>query len=353
MTFSLKKSKKPIIIAGPCSAETEEQLFNTAREITASGKVNLLRAGIWKPRTRPGNFEGVGEEGLEWLVNAGKEFNIPVTTEVANAKHVELALKKGVDVLWLGARTTMNPFSVQEIADALKGVNVPIMIKNPINPDVQLWVGAIERIKEAGIDDIAAIHRGFSSFEKTKFRNDPKWGIPIELMRTFPELPIICDPSHIGGKRDLIQLISQKALDMNMSGLMIETHISPENAWSDAEQQVTPKRLTEILTNLVVREKDSKNPAFISILDELRGQVDEIDHQILEIIYKRLTIISEIGEYKKENNTTILQPERWFEILKSRKEMAGNYHLNSDFIDHLLKLIHKESVRIQTKIMNK
>ena len=353
MTFSLNKTKKPIIIAGPCSAETEEQLFNTAREITASGKVNLLRAGIWKPRTRPGNFEGVGEEGLDWLVNAGKEFNIPVTTEVANAKHVELALKKGVDVLWIGARTTVNPFSVQEIADALKGVHIPVMIKNPINPDVQLWVGAIERIMEAGIDDVAAIHRGFSSFEKTKFRNDPKWGIPIDLMRIFPDLPIICDPSHIGGKRDLIQSISQKALDMNMSGLMIETHISPDNAWSDAEQQVTPKRLTEILTNLVVREKDSKNASFISILDELRGQVDEIDQQILEIIAKRLTVISEIGDYKKENNTTILQPERWFEILKSRKEMGDNYHLDTDFIDHLLKLIHKESVRIQTKIMNK
>ncbi len=352
MSFSFKNAKKPIIIAGPCSAETEEQLFNTVEELALLKKVDLLRAGIWKPRTRPGNFEGVGEIGLDWLVNAGKQFNLPVTTEVANGKHVELALKKGVDVFWIGARTTVNPFSVQEIADALKGVDIPVMVKNPINPDVQLWVGAIERIIEAGIENVSAIHRGFSSFEKTKFRNEPKWGIPIDLMRIFPNLPIICDPSHIGGKRELILPIAQKALDMNMAGLMIETHYSPDDAWSDAEQQVTPESLSVILNQLVVRQKTPDNDYFLSILDELRSQVDEVDQQILEMLAKRLAIISEIGTYKKENNTTILQPERWFEILKSRKELGEELNLNPDFIDHLLKIIHKESVRLQTNIMN-
>ena len=352
MTFSIKTSKKPIIIAGPCSAETEEQVFQTTQQIAATGKVNLLRAGIWKPRTRPGNFEGIGEKGLDWLVDAGKEFNLPVTTEVANAKHVELALKKGVDVLWIGARTTANPFSVQEIADALKGVSMPIMIKNPVNPDVQLWIGAIERILDAGITDVAAIHRGFSSFEKTKFRNNPKWGIPIDLMRTFPDLPIICDPSHIGGTRDLIQPIAQKALDMNMKGLMIETHMSPDNAWSDAKQQITPQRLEELIDGLVIRDQNSDNPSFLSVLDDLRHQVDEIDQQLLETIAKRVLIITEIGQYKKENNNTILQPERWFEILESRKSKGEELCLNEEFIDRILKTIHQESVRIQTKILN-
>jgi len=352
MTFSLKQAIKPIVIAGPCSAETEEQVFLTAQQIAATKKVDILRAGIWKPRTRPGNFEGIGEKGLDWLTQAGKEFNIPVTTEVANAKHVEMALKKGVDILWIGARTTVNPFSVQEIADALRGVNIPIMIKNPINPEVQLWIGAIERIMKAGVNDIAAIHRGFSSFEKTKFRNDPKWGIPIELMRIFPDLPIICDPSHIGGKKELIHSISQKALDMNMSGLMIETHHTPSDAWSDAEQQITPARLEEILNQLIVRDKDPKNNSISSILDEYRNQIDDVDQQILEILAKRLSVIAEIGLYKKENNTTILQPDRWFDILKTRKEIAENLSLSEEFTDRLLKLIHKESVRIQTKIMN-
>ncbi len=352
MTFSFKNAKKPIVIAGPCSVETEAQLFETTKQLAEIGEVDIFRAGIWKPRTRPGNFEGIGEMGLDWLVDAGRKYNIPVSTEVANANHVELALKKGVDVLWIGARTTVNPFSVQEIADALKGVDIPVMIKNPINPDLELWIGAIERIIASGNENIAAIHRGFSSYEKTKFRNEPKWGIPIDLMHIFPDLPIICDPSHIGGKRELIQSISQKALDMNMSGLMIETHFSPKDAWSDAEQQVTPKRLNEILNDLIVREKKPNNPDFISALDELRSQIDEIDQQLLEVLAKRLAVISEIGTYKKENNTTILQPERWFEILKSRKEMGENYHLNPDFIDHLLKVIHKESVRIQTQIMN-
>jgi len=352
MKTATSNLKKPIIIAGPCSAETEEQVFNTAKALANSNKVNMLRAGIWKPRTRPGNFEGVGEKGLKWLVDAGKAHNLPTTTEVANAKHVELALKAGVDVLWIGARTTVNPFSVQEIADAVKGSNIPIMIKNPINPDLQLWVGAIERIADAGINDITAIHRGFSSFEKTKFRNEPKWGIPIELMHLFPDLPIICDPSHIGGTRDLIEPLSQKALDMNMAGLMIETHLTPDEAWSDAKQQITPTRLIQLLDRLVVREKDLINPLIISELDSLRSEIDDVDEKILNAISDRFKVITKIGEFKKENNTTILQPDRWFEILKTRGLIGSQLKLNDPFVDQLLKLIHKESVLLQTKIMN-
>ena len=352
MRTKVSNFKKPIIIAGPCSAETEQQVFNIAKALASSNQVNMLRAGIWKPRTRPGNFEGIGEKGLKWLVDAGKAHNLPTTTEVANSKHVEQALKAGIDVLWIGARTTVNPFSVQDIADAVKGTNVPIMIKNPINPDLQLWVGAIERIADAGINDISAIHRGFSSFEKTKFRNEPKWGIPIELMHLFPDLPIICDPSHIGGTRELIEPLSQKALDMNMAGLMIETHLTPNEAWSDAKQQITPEKLNEILSTLVVREKDIGNADFLSKLDTLRTKIDDSDQKLLEILAGRFKIISEIGQYKKENNTTILQSDRWFEILKNRKESGSELGINEEFIDSLLKLIHKESVLLQTKIMN-
>lgn len=352
MTTTASNLKKPIIIAGPCSAETEEQVFNTAKQLSDIGSVNMLRAGIWKPRTRPGNFEGIGEIGLKWLVDAGKAHKFPTTTEVANANHVEQALKAGVDVLWIGARTTVNPFSVQEIADAVKGTNIPVMIKNPINPDTQLWVGAIERIAAAGINDISAIHRGFSSFEKTKFRNEPKWGIPIELMRLFPDLPIICDPSHIGGTRELIEPLSQKALDMNMAGLMIETHLTPDKAWSDAKQQITPQRLNAILSNLIVREKDIENEDFLTKLDTLRTQIDDSDQRLLEILAGRFKIITEIGQYKKDNNTTILQSDRWFEILKNRKENGLELGINEEFIDSLLKLVHKESVLLQTKIMN-
>lgn len=344
--------KKPIIIAGPCSAETEDQVFSIAKSLADIGKISVLRSGIWKPRTRPGNFEGVGEVGLKWLVNAGKENNLAVTTEVANAKHVEMALKAGVDILWIGARTTVNPFAVQEIADSLKGVNVPVMIKNPINPDLELWVGAIERILKAGVADVSVIHRGFSSYEKTKFRNVPKWGIPVDLMRIFPEIPIICDPSHIGGTRDLIESLSQKALDMNMSGLMIETHNNPDAAWSDAKQQITPKTLAEILNRLVVREKSTLNEAFLTKLDSLRAQIDETDTKMLELLAERFAVIDKIGSYKKENNTTILQTERWFEILESRIKEGEDLNLNAEFVDYLLRLIHKESVRIQTKIMN-
>src|SRR5882672_12968338 len=266
--------KKPIIISGPCSAETEEQTIATAKQLAATGKVHALRAGIWKPRTRPGQYEGAGEEGLKWLVQAKKETGLPITTEVANAAHVEACLKAGVDILWVGARTTANPFSVQEIADSLKGVDIPVMVKNPVNPDIELWIGALERLNRAGITKLIAIHRGFSSFDKGPFRNAPMWDIAIELKTRIPELDILCDPSHIAGNRDLIALIAQKALDLDMAGLMIESHINPDAAWSDAKQQVTPAVLGKIISELVVRTTSSESKMFKDTLSVLRDQID-------------------------------------------------------------------------------
>jgi len=345
--------KKPVIISGPCSAETEEQVFLTANELKEQGVVNILRAGIWKPRTRPNSFEGVGEPGLKWLVDAGKEVGMPVTTEVANAAHVEVALKAGVDILWLGARTTVNPFSVQEIADAIKGVDIPVMVKNPINPDLQLWIGAMERIYNAGIDQIGAIHRGFSSFEKSVYRNTPKWEMPIELKRAYPDLPMICDPSHIGGSRDLIGMISQKALDLDMDGLMIESHINPSVALSDAAQQVTPSALGEIVNDLIVRTATTSNEEFKNHLDKLREEIDGIDDGIIQQLATRMNVAVKIGEYKRDNEVTILQVNRWDTIVKKRKALGGALGLSEGFIDQLLKIIHKESIRKQTEIMNK
>ncbi|MDX1350407.1 MAG: chorismate mutase [Putridiphycobacter sp.] len=342
---------KPFIIAGPCSAESPEQLNTVAKTLSQSSNIKLLRAGIWKPRTRPNNFEGVGDVGLKWLVDAGKSYRLKTTTEVANALHVEQALKAGVDVLWIGARTTVNPFSVQEIADAIKGSNVPVLIKNPITPDLDLWVGAIERVLGAGISDVAAIHRGFSSYEKTKFRNVPKWGIPVGLMQIFPELPIICDPSHIGGNRQLIQEISQKAMDMNMVGLMVETHPDPDKALSDAAQQITPSHLLEIIKNITVRQKTPGRGKDYT-LDDLRDKIDEVDSELLTALFKRFAIIDEIGTYKKEHNLTILQIERWTEILTTRTEKGMANGLTKEFIDAILKAIHKESVLRQTHILN-
>lgn len=345
--------KKPYIISGPCSAETENQLMETAKQLAKYNEIDCLRAGIWKPRTRPNSFEGVGEVGLQWLKSAGKEINVPVTTEVANAKHVELALKNEIDILWIGARTTANPFSVQEIADALKGVDIPIMVKNPINPDLQLWIGAIERIKQAGIQNIKAIHRGFSSFEKSPYRNVPKWEIPIELMATFPDIPIICDPSHIGGKRELIEKISQKAMDLEMDGLMIESHINPNEAWSDSQQQVTPQKLNEILSKVIVRSSLIEDSEFKDKLSELRTSIDIIDEEIINLLAKRIQLIKEIGKYKKMNKVTILQAKRWENIIKERKDLARELDISEDFIEEILKTIHKESINIQTDILNK
>jgi len=343
----------PIIISGPCSVESEEQVLNTAQEISKSGKVSILRGGIWKPRTRPNSFEGVGAEGLKWLKAAGEKVNMPVATEVANAEHVEACLKNGIDILWIGARTTVNPFSVQEIADALKGVDIPVMIKNPITPDINLWVGALERINAAGINKLAAIHRGFSAYDKSSYRNTPMWEIPIELKMLCPELPMFCDPSHIAGNRELIPYVSQKALDMDMDGLMIESHINPSIAKSDAEQQLTPFALTELLAQLVVREKNADNPEFLNNLEHLRSVIDELDEALINKFASRMSIIEKIGNYKSENNVTILQLERWEKILANRSYLAEKVGLSDDFIKKMLELVHQESIRIQTKVMNK
>ncbi|HCW06550.1 MAG TPA: 3-deoxy-7-phosphoheptulonate synthase [Cytophagales bacterium] len=347
------KVDKPIIISGPCSAETEEQTIATAKQIAATGKVHALRAGIWKPRTRPGQYEGAGDVGLQWLMAAKKETGLPVTTEVANAAHVEASLKAGVDILWVGARTTVNPFSVQEIADSLKGVDIPVMVKNPVNPDLELWIGAMERLHKAGIKTMAAIHRGFSSSEKGPFRNLPMWDIAIELKTRFPELEIICDPSHIGGNRELISFISQKALDLDMSGLMIESHINPDAAWSDAKQQITPAVLGKIVSELVVRKADSENKMFKDTLSVLRDQIDHLDDEIMQKIASRMKISEKIGQYKRENNVTILQVGRWDEIIKTRVTLGKAMGLDEGFTRDLLRLVHHESIQIQEKVMNK
>jgi len=349
----LPTASKPVIISGPCSAETEEQTIATAKQLAATGKVHALRAGIWKPRTRPGQYEGAGEEGLKWLVQAKKETGLPVTTEVANAAHVEAALKAGVDILWVGARTTVNPFSVQEVADALKGVDIPVMIKNPINPDIELWLGAFERLYKAGITKMAAIHRGFSSFEKGPFRNAPMWDLAIELKTRIPEIDMICDPSHIAGSRELISFVSQKALDLDMVGLMIESHINPDAAWSDAKQQVTPGVLSKIIDALIVRTVSSDNKSFKDTLGVLRDQIDQIDDEIMSKLSARMKISEKIGQYKKDNNVTILQVNRWEEIIQTRITLGKAMGLNETFTQDLLKLIHNESIQIQTKVMNK
>jgi chorismate mutase len=345
--------KRPLIISGPCSAETEEQMMATAKQLAATGKVDALRAGIWKPRTRPGQFEGAGAEGLKWLVQAKKETGLPITTEVATAAHVELCLKSGVDILWVGARTTVNPFSVQEIADALKGVDIPVMVKNPVNPDLELWLGGLERLNKAGIKKLAAIHRGFSSSEKGPFRNAPMWNMAIELKTRVPELDIICDPSHISGNRELIPLISQKALDLDMAGLMIESHIHPDAAWSDAKQQVTPAVLGQIIDNLVVRQVSSDNKSFKDTLTILREQIDHLDDEIMQKLASRMKISEKIGAYKKENNVTILQVTRWEEIIQTRITLGQAMGLSNEFTTNLLRLIHEESIQVQTKVMNK
>jgi chorismate mutase len=343
---------KPLVIAGPCSAETPEQLLKTAQGLQ-NQKVDILRAGIWKPRTRPNSFEGAGEEGLKWLADVKKETGLPVGTEVANPEHIELALKYGVDVLWIGARTTVNPFSVQEMADALKGTDAAVLVKNPINPELGLWIGAFERFHNAGIKNLAAIHRGFSTYEKSKYRNLPMWQIAIELRRIAPQIPIICDPSHIAGKRDYIFEISQKAMDLGFDGLMIETHIDPDNAWSDASQQVTPEKLGEILSDLQIRQSSSENQDFQNKLEELRQKIDNIDRELIEVLATRMAIVEKIGDYKKDNNVTSFQVKRWDEIMKNRKELASKMKLNPEYISEIFKIVHEESVRKQTEIMTR
>lgn len=341
-------AKRPFLIAGPCSAETEEQVMTTAKALTANG-VKIMRAGIWKPRTKPGGFEGIGSEGLGWLKKVKQETGMYVSTEVATQKHVYEALKYGVDLLWIGARTTANPFAVQEIAEALQGVDIPVLVKNPVNPDLELWIGALERLSNVGLTKIGAIHRGFSSYDKKIYRNLPQWHIPIELKRRYPDLPIICDPSHIGGKRDLIQPLSQQAMDLAFDGLIIETHCNPEAAWSDASQQVTPARLKEILESLVIRDKGQTTED----LRDLRGQIDELDNQLLELLAKRMRVSKEIATFKKEHSMTVVQTGRYDEIMNKRVAQASEMGMDKDFMRIVLEAIHEESVRQQVELLNK
>lgn len=344
--------KRPMVISGPCSAETEEQVLQTASQLAASGKVDIFRAGIWKPRTRPGGFEGKGSAALPWLKRVKEETGLGIATEVANAKHVYEALKYGFDHLWIGARSTANPFVVQEIADALQGSDVTVLVKNPINPELELWVGAIERIKKAGINRIGAIHRGFSSYEKTAFRNIPHWLIPVELKQRVENLPIICDPSHICGNRTLLLEISQKAMDLNFDGLMLESHIDPMKALSDAAQQVTPRTLVCILNKLVMRNPDSTDSNFLNVLEELRGKIDMYDEQLIDILEKRMNVAKNIARYKKENNITILQSKRWAEVVKKNVALGEKKGLSNYFVNYMLRLIHQESINQQNQVMN-
>jgi len=349
-TFFNNKSSTPLIIAGPCSAETEVQVMQTVQEITElTPQVQMIRAGIWKPRTRPNSFEGVGAIGLPWLIKAGKKFNLPVAIEIANAKHVEEALKAEIDVLWIGARSTVSPFIVQEIAESLRGVNIPVMVKNPINPDLALWMGAIERFKQVGVNDIAAIHRGFSSYSKSIYRNVPNWEIPIELRRQAPNLSIICDPSHIAGNRTLLLNLAQQAINLKFNGLMIETHIRPDDAWSDAAQQITPLELKKLLSNLNVKQKEVLDKSTFKELTEYRNEIDRLDNYILELLGERMAIASQIGDYKKEKQIAIHQPQRWALTVKRALEIGKNNGLSESFILELFQKIHKESIDKQSK----
>jgi chorismate mutase len=343
--------QRPVIIAGPCSAETEEQVLATAHELKAVG-VKIFRAGIWKPRTRPNAFEGVGKEGLKWLRKVKEETGMLTSTEVANVKHVYEALKNGIDILWIGARTTANPFAVQDIADSLKGVDITVMVKNPVNPDVDLWVGAFERLNNSGINKLIAIHRGFSAYDKSLFRNDPQWQIPIELRRRIPQLMMITDPSHICGNRQLLYDVSQKAMDLNFDGLIIETHIHPDKALSDANQQITPSELGNLLKRLVFRKADENGDSQMT-LAELREQIDKLDDKVVNIFEQRMKIVEEIGRYKKEQNLTILQTRRWDDILKKRISLGTRKGLSEEFILKVFQAIHQESINHQTIIMNK
>ncbi|MFD0862765.1 chorismate mutase [Sungkyunkwania multivorans] len=340
----------PLVIAGPCSAETEQQVLKIAHELKDSD-VSYLRAGIWKPRTRPGNFEGVGAIGLKWLQRAKEETGLLTATEVANKAHVDLALEHDVDMLWIGARSTVSPFIVQEIADALKGTDKVVLVKNPVNPDLALWLGGIERLHSANINKLGVIHRGFSTYEKTKYRNIPEWQIAVELQSKFPDLPLICDPSHITGKRDMILDVSQTALDLNFDGLMIETHIDPDNAWSDAAQQVTPAALIQIMKDLKIRKVMDDEAEFNNKLTTLRTQIDVIDHQLIDTLGKRMKVADDIGHLKKSKNVAVLQNKRWNEILGKMILEGEGRGLSEEFVLRMFKAIHQESINHQEKII--
>jgi chorismate mutase len=341
-----------LLIAGPCSAETEQQVLATAKAIHAYFPDAVYRAGIWKPRTRPNAFEGIGEPGLAWLKQVKMETGMKTATEVANARHVEACLEHGIDMLWIGARTTVNPFSVQEIASALKGCSIPVMVKNPVNAELGLWLGAIERIELAGIKDIRAIHRGFHSAEKIAFRNDPCWELAIELKLRMPQLPMLCDPSHICGNRELIPYIAQRAMDLGMDGLMIESHIAPSQAWSDAQQQLVPDELYQLIQHLEVKRPQSKDLESEAELNKLRVSINKTDEDLLQLLYQRMDIAEQIGSYKKRNNMTILQVGRWKELLESRLEIASAMGLNKPFVRRLYNLIHEESIRKQAEVIH-
>lgn len=343
-------AKRPLIISGPCSAETEEQLVNTATRLAATGKIDVLRAGIWKPRTRPGGFEGVGAKGLPWLQQAKKQTGLPVTVEVANAKQTEDALHFGVDMLWIGARTTVNPFSVQEVADALRGADVPVLIKNPINPDLELWTGAVERIAKSGITRLGLIHRGFSSYGNTEYRNAPMWHLAIEMKRRNPGLMMINDPSHICGRRDILQDVAQKAIDLDFDGLMIESHIDPDNAWSDAKQQVTPEVLGQMLNAIVWKQENTDAQEYRAALEKLRQQINHLDDELMQLLAQRMRIAEQIGAYKRENNITILQTSRWNEILEGAFAKGGKLGLSKEFITRYFDAVHMESINHQREM---
>ncbi len=340
----------PLVIAGPCSAETEEQVLTIAHELKNTD-ATVLRAGIWKPRTRPGNFEGVGSLGLKWLKKAKDETGMLTSTEVANPTHVDLALEHDVDILWLGARTTVSPFIVQEIAESLKGTDKIVLVKNPVNPDLPLWLGAIERLYKSDIEKIGAIHRGFSTYEKTRYRNNPNWQIPIELQTRFPDLPLICDPSHIAGRRDIVFDICQTALDLNFDGLMVETHHNPDKAWSDAQQQITPATLVKMMEDLRIRKSTDTEADYRNALNTLRTQIDVIDHQVIEMLGKRMKVADEIGLLKKEKNVAVLQTRRWNEILGKMILEGEQNNLSEEFVLRVFKAIHQESINHQEKVI--
>lgn len=338
--------RRPLTIAGPCSAETEEQVLDTARTLAAEG-IRIYRAGLWKPRTKPGGFEGVGTAGIPWLQRVKRETGMYTATEVATRDHVAAALEGGIDLLWIGARTAANPFAMQEIADALRGVDVPVLVKNPVSPDLELWIGAIERIYNAGIRRLGAIHRGFTSIDKSIYRNHPMWAIPIELHRRLPKLPIFCDPSHIGGKRELVAPLSQQAMDLGFDGLIVESHCAPDCAWSDKSQQVTPDALGYILRNLVIRDETITTES----LTELRAQIDKLDDQLLELLARRMRVSRDIGQYKKEHNMPILQAQRYEELLEHRARQAVELGMEREFMRTVLQAIHEESVRQQMEVI--
>lgn len=343
---------RPLVIAGPCSAETEEQVLKTAHALSEVPQVKVFRAGIWKPRTRPGSFEGVGSPGLAWMKRVKEETGLLTTIEVAKPHHVEEALLHGIDILWIGARTVVNPFSMEELAESLKGIDIPVLVKNPVNPDLKLWIGAIERLYKNGINRLAAVHRGFYQFENTRYRNAPQWEIPIELMRQLPGLPLVCDPSHIGGDRSLIQSIAQQAMDLEMEGLMIETHIEPDKALTDAAQQLTPYLLKEVLNGLVLREHQGSRE-FERDLEELRHEIDLIDYELIRLLSERLQKAEEMGRYKYAHNITILQLKRWKELFADRIKKGSKAGLDTRFLASLLQLVHEQSIEIQTNVMNK